>query len=99
MSYRIRYDHGRKRNCGRDNKLLPLAILLLMLALTNIVYTISGNLSAMRYRLMPWTRQDVQEAYAVFCDDLAEGKPLSNSLEAFCEVILHLDEKNVEETS
>lgn len=96
MSYRIQYGKDKKSNRFWNGMHVPLAALLLLLASVNVIYAVSGNLSTVRNRLMPWTRQDVQEAYTSLCDDLAEGKPIVESLEVFCDVILHPEGNNVE---
>ena len=96
MSYRIKYGHENKKSSFWNGIHIPLAVLLLLIASVNVIHAVSGNLATVRNRLMPWTRQDVKEAYVSLCDDLAEGKSITESLEVFCNVILHPEEDNAE---
>ena len=98
MSYRIMYHHDLSRKKQTSWIITPAAVFLLILALINGVYFLSGNLSDLRQKLMPWTQLQVQEAYTQLRGDIADGRPIGESVEVFCREILNNDLQRTEDT-
>ena len=89
MSYRIEYHRELTRREHGSRTRTPIAVLLLILALINGIYYLSGNLSDLRQKLMPWTQPQVQAAYTQLCGDIADGRPIGECMEVFCREMLY----------
>ena len=87
MSYKIVYS---KETAPKDliyRIQIPLAGVLLLLALINGIHCYGGDLSGMKERMMPWAQPQVQNALYTLRENLANGEPLATAVEVFCDEI------------
>ena len=89
MGYRIAYGQKSRKNKGYRWHCLPITLLLMILAIINAIYYCSGNFSNLREKLMPWTQPEVQSAFHVLRNEIAQGQPMGDSVAAFCMEILN----------
>lgn len=95
MSYTIYYHKENKKSDILCRMQMPIGALLLILAVTNGIYHFTGGFSNLREHLLPWTQPEVKAAFLELSEDLADGKPVWDSVESFCMEILN---ENTEDT-
>lgn len=97
MSYKVTYSKETKPKDFFYRIQIPIAGLLLLLALLNATHCYSGDFSGMKEKIMPWTKPQVQAAFLSLRENLAQGEPISESVEAFCFEILRENYENTDE--
>ena len=83
MSYKISYysDIAKK---SRLNIQTPIAVILMILALTNAVSYFSGQGIQLKEYLFSWVKPEIREAFSTFVDELEEGESVIACFESFC---------------
>ena len=85
MAYKIQY--GPKSNTpNRVNGLYRwiIGVLILASVCTWINRRYPDQLQQFRYQLLPWTQPGVADAVNVFAEQVSEGVPVADAVDAFC---------------
>lgn len=91
MSYKISY-HSDIAKKSRLNFQIPIAVILMILALTNAVFYFTGQGIPLREYLFPWVKPEIREAFSTFVEELEEGESVIACFESFCTDVF--DESN-----
>ena len=89
MSYRINYFQKKREGDTGQLRMVPVAVLLLLLAVINGVCCQDGEMTNLRGKLFPWTQPEVRDACAEMLEHLSEGQPIGECIDTFCDEILH----------
>ena len=89
MSYRINYFQSKRKRDRAQAYLLPVAALLILLAVINGICCLNEELTDWRCKLFPWTQPEVRAACSQMLERISEGYSISDCIDAFCDEILH----------
>ena len=89
MSYRIDYFHKKREGNTGQLRMVPVAVLLLLLAVINGICCLDGEMTDLRSKLFPWTQPEMRSACAEMLEHLSEGQSIGDCIDAFCDEILH----------
>ena len=85
MSYKIIY-HTERYSSGSGLKIAICAVLL-FLSILNVIGKINHDFTGLREQLLPWTQPHIRAAYKEMLDSIANGSPVVECMDAFCDDI------------